>query len=159
VVGPHRAVPVRQSRRNYAAQELGYSFMIARNPRALLGAAIFALSALSSACVFAGAADYRFELGSAQATGPLQTDVAVRLLHTPNSKPVTDAVIFETKTDMGPSGMEDMAGKVAPAAPDTDGLYHFTVRTGMAGKWALHLSAKVQGETETVQGTVEFDAK
>jgi hypothetical protein len=25
----------------------------------------------------------------------------------------------------------------------------------MAGKWALHLSAKVQGETETVQGTAE----
>jgi hypothetical protein len=133
--------------------------MIARNPRALLGVATLMLSAISSTGTFAGAADYRFELASAQATGPRQTDVAVKLIHTPDGKPATDAVIFESKTDMGPSGMDDMAGKVTPTAPVTDGLYHFAVKTGMAGKWALHLSAKVQGETETVQGTVEFEAK
>jgi hypothetical protein len=133
--------------------------MIALNPRAVLGAATLVLSAISSTTAFAGAADYRFELGAAQTTGPRQTDVTVRLLHTPDGKPVADAVIFESKTDMGPSGMDDMAGKVTPAAPDKDGLYHFAIKTGMAGKWALHLSAKVQGETETVQGTVEFDAK
>ena len=60
---------------------------------------------------------------------------------------------------MGPSGMAAMPGKVVPVPPGKDGLYHFTTATGMAGKWALHLSAKVQGETETVQGTVEFEAK
>jgi len=140
-------------------QELGHSSMIARTLRAMLGAATFVLSAISSTGAFAGAADYRFELASAQATGPRQTDVAVKLLHTPDGKPVTDAVIFESKTDMGPSGMDDMAGKVTPTAPGKDGLYHFALKTGMAGKWALHISAKVQGETETVQGTVEFDAK
>ena len=133
--------------------------MIAWNPRTVLGAAILVLSAMSANGAFAGAADYRFELASAQATGPRQTGVTVKLFHTPDGKPVTDAVIFESKADMGPSGMDDMAGKVTPAAPDKDGLYHFTTKTGMAGKWALHLSAKVQGETETVQGTVEFDAK
>jgi hypothetical protein len=141
-------------------QELGFKFMIDRNPRAMLGAATLMLSAMSSTGAFAGVADYyRFEVASAQATGPLQTDVAIKLLHTPDGKPITDAVIFESRTDMGPSGMEDMAGKVTPTAPDKDGLYHFRTKTGMAGKWALHLSAKVQGETETVQGTVEFDAK
>jgi hypothetical protein len=133
--------------------------MIARNPHAIVGAATLVLAAFSSTGAFAGAADYRFELTSAQATGPRETDVAVKLLHTPDGTPVTDALIFESKTDMGPSGMDDMAGKVTPAAPDKDGLYHFTTKTGMAGKWALHLSARVQGETETVQGTVEFDAK
>ena len=133
--------------------------MTVRNPRAILGAAALVLPAISSTGAFAGVADYRFELATAQATGPRETDVAVKLLHTTDGKPVTDAVIFESKTDMGPSGMDDMAGKVTPTAPGKDGLYHFTTKTGMAGKWALHLSAKVQGETETVQGTVEFDAK
>jgi hypothetical protein len=133
--------------------------MIARNSRAALGTVTFVLSAMSSTGAFAGATDYRFEVASAQPAGAHQTDVAVKLVHTSDRKPVADAVIFESKTDMGPSGMEDMAGKVTPAAPDKDGLYHFAVKTGMAGKWALHLSAKVQGETETVQGTVEFDAK
>ncbi|MEI9983541.1 MAG: hypothetical protein WDN69_10240 [Aliidongia sp.] len=30
-------------------------------------------------------------------------------------------------------------------------------RSGMAGTWALHLAAKVQGEPETVRGTVNAD--
>ena len=52
--------------------------MIAWNPRAMLGAATLVLSAISSTGAFAGAADYRFELASALATGPSQTDVAVK---------------------------------------------------------------------------------
>lgn len=133
--------------------------MIARNPRAVLGAVMFVFSSMLSAAAFAGAADYKFELVSAKHTGDGKTDVAIQLVHTPDGKPVSDAVIFESKADMGPSGMATMPGKVAPVPPGKDGLYHFTTATGMAGKWALHLSAKVQGETETVKGTVEFDAE
>jgi hypothetical protein len=59
---------------------------------------------------------------------------------------------------MGPSGMAEMPGKVAPQAADPAGTYLFQTENGMAGKWALTLAAKVQGETETVKGAVTYTA-
>ena len=103
--------------------------------------------------------DYRFEVVQARPAGKDLTDVTVKLTHLPDGKPVPGAVIFQTKVDMGPSGMESMTGKVTPQKADPAGLYHFRMETGMAGAWALTLSAKVQGETDTVRGTVTFDAK
>lgn len=38
------------------------------------------------------------------------------------------------------------------------GVYKFRADFTMAGGWALWLQAKVQGEPETVQGTVVFRA-
>jgi hypothetical protein len=103
--------------------------------------------------------DYHFEVVKAQPAGKNLTDVTIRLAHDPDGKPVTGAVIFQTKVDMGPSGMGEMTGKVMPQPADPAGLYHFRTETGMAGTWALTLAAKVQGESDTVRGTVTFDAK
>jgi hypothetical protein len=108
---------------------------------------------------FAAAKDYRFELVETKPSGKNLTDVAVKLTHIADGKPVPGAVIFQTKVDMGPSGMGEMTGKVTPQKADPAGLYHFRTETGMAGTWALSLSAKVQGEPDTVRGTVNFDAK
>lgn len=69
---------------------------------------------------------------------------------------MTDAVIFESKADMGPSGMATMPAPVK-ALPPKDGIYSLEVVPGMAGTWALHLAAKVQGEPETVRGTVNAE--
>ena len=124
-----------------------------------LGAVLGAGAVLFGSVAFGAATDYRFEVAQSQATGEGKTDVAVRLVRMADNKPVTDAVIFESKADMGPAGMANMPGKVTPVPPGKDGLYHFAAQTGMAGKWDLHLAAKVQGEPETVRGTVEFDAK
>jgi len=41
--------------------------------------------------------------------------------------------------------------------PAKGGAYIFEVEPGMAGTWALHLAAKVQGEQETIRGTVNVD--
>jgi hypothetical protein len=50
-----------------------------------------------------------------------------------------------------------MATMTAPAkvvqASDAN-LYQLELEPSMGGNWALSLSAKVQGETETVNGTV-----
>ena len=129
------------------------------HPRALIGAAIFATSMLVAAFVLAAPNDYRFELVQAQPAGPGKTAVMVRLVHVPDSKPVAGAVLFDTKTDMGPGGMAEMTGKVSPLPADQPGLYRFQVETGMAGKWQLALGAKVQGEAGTVRGTVAYEAK
>jgi hypothetical protein len=107
----------------------------------------------------AGGKDYRFDVVQAQLAGKNLTDVTVKLTHVPDGKAVPGAVIFQTKVDMGPSGMGEMTGKVTPQTPNPAGLYHFRTETGMAGTWALTLTAKVPGEADTVRGTVTFDAK
>ena len=127
--------------------------------RAFIGTAMFAASTLVAAYGLAAPNDYRFELVQAQPAGAGKTAVTVRLVHVPDSKPVAGAVLFETKRDMGPSGMAEMAGKVSPLPTDQPWLYRFQVETGMAGKWQLALGAKVQGEAGTVRGTVAYEAK
>ena len=129
-----------------------------RARRTLMGAVIFTTLALVGASGQAVQADYRFELVSAQPAGPGKTMVTVRLVHVPDKKPVEGAVLFETKADMTPAGMADFSGKVNPLPSEQPGLYRFQIETGMTGEWRLVLGAKVQGETDTVSGTVGFEA-
>jgi len=114
---------------------------------------VLALAALPA---HAAAQDYRFELvGKPQLSG--QKDmVQIRLVRVSDGRPVAGAVIFESKADMGPAGMASMTAPVK-AMPSSDGIYSFEVEPGMAGTWAVHLAAKVQGEAETVHGTVNAD--
>jgi hypothetical protein len=117
--------------------------------RVLAGAIAFAPAFLPAQ---AAEADYRFEL-----VGTPQKDIVqVRLLHAADSTPVADAVIFETTADMGPSGMAAMAVPVKPL-PAKDGVYSFEIDPAMSGTYALHLAAKVQGEPDTVRGTITAD--
>jgi YtkA-like len=104
----------------------------------------------------AASTDYRFELVGKPLLSGQKDIVQIRLVHVSDGKPVPDAVIFESKADMGPEGMATMGAPVK-ALPSKDGVYSFEVEPGMAGTWALHLAAKVQGETETVRGTVNAD--
>lgn len=133
--------------------------MISNSLRAALGAGTLVVSGLLGSAAFAAATDYRFEVVSARTAGAGKTDVTVRLVHVPDNKPVPDAVIFQTRADMAPSGMPTMMGNVSPAAAQPPpGTYRLQVETGMVGNWALTLSAKVQGEAETVRATVPFSA-
>ena len=127
--------------------------------RAVIAAAFLVVSVLAAGDALAAPADYRFELVQAQPAGPAKTTVTVRLVHVPDNKPVAGAVLFESKTDMGPGGMAEMTGKVSPLPSDQPGIYRFQVETGMAGKWALNLAAKVQGEAGTVRGNLVYEAK
>jgi hypothetical protein len=125
--------------------------------RIVAGAFAFASGvALAALPALAAATDYRFELvGKPQLSGHKDI-VQVRLVHLADGKPVPDAVIFESKADMGPEGMATMGAPVK-ALPVKDGVYSFEVEPGMAGTWALHLAAKVQGEPDTVRGTLNAD--
>lgn len=120
-----------------------------------------AIAILASALIIqahAAATDYKFEIVSAQSAGPMKTDVTIRLVHVPDSKPVPNAVIFETHADMAPEGMPTMPGDVTQGTPQPGGAYRFQVATAMAGGWALTVSAKIQGEAQTVKQTVTFKA-
>src|SRR6266567_3251299 len=75
----------------------------------------------------AAATDYRFELaGKPQLSG--QKDIVqIRLVHIADSKPVPDAVIFESTADMGPQGMPTMPAPVK-ALPAKGGVYSSAYR-------------------------------
>jgi hypothetical protein len=52
-----------------------------------------------------------------------------------------------------------MFGKVTASISGQPGVYRFLTETGMAGKWELILTAKVQGEAGPVTGKITYDAK
>jgi hypothetical protein len=54
--------------------------------------------------------------------------------------------------------METMTAPITLAKAAEPGTYSFTTDLTMAGRWLLTLSAKVQGEQETVIGMVTFKA-
>ena len=121
----------------------------------LLGLAI----AAPSMNAFAGAADYSFEPVTVEVKNGAASELAVRLMHKPTGKPVTDAVLFRTRLDMSPDSMEAMMANHVAMPSDEPGIYRFKADLTMAGGWALKIMAKVPGEADTVLGTVVFKAK
>ena len=119
-----------------------------------IGVALAALGIMTAFASYAAPPDYRFELvGTPTATGGKST-VQLRLVHLPDQKPVIGAVVFETKADMGPDGMPTMAAPAKLLPETTPGIYRIEVAPDMAGNWAISVAAKVQGEAETVRGSV-----
>src|SRR5215831_16547994 len=125
----------------------------------------FAIAALGLVIVAAvpnadaGAKDYEFQPVSAEVKNGSGSEVAVRLVDKRTGKPVEGAVIFRTRLDMSPDTMDEMTAKHAAAPSSEPGVYRFKADFTMAGRWALKLQAKVPGETETVEGTIVFNAK
>jgi hypothetical protein len=126
--------------------------------RAVLSAACLIVTPFASP-VWAAPNDYVFEPVSVDVRNGIGRELAVRLVHKPTGKPVEGAVLFRTRLDMSPEGMDEMTAKPT-ALPSTEpGVYKFRADLTMAGGWALKVMAKVPGETETVEATVVFRAK
>src|SRR6201988_2545376 len=96
-------------------------------------AALFAAISLNGS-VFAGANDYVFEPVKAEVEKGDDVVVAVRLKHKASGKPVSDAVIVQTRIDMGPDGMAEMASPLAAVPSDEPGVYSFKADLTMAGR-------------------------
>lgn len=128
------------------------------NQKFVFAAAIFAMAIGLPGATFAGANDYAFEPVNAEVKQGNNVTVAVRLIHKATRKPVTDAVIVQTRIDMGPDGMGAMVSKLTPLPSTEPGVYAFKTELAMAGRWQLSLAAKVQGEPETVIGKITFKA-
>lgn len=119
---------------------------------ALLVAAALAFG--SSHGALAAAADFAFEAVTARVPPADNAIIDVRLVNKATGKAVSDAVIFQTRLDMSPDQMPEMATAVAPLPASEPGVYRFKADLDMAGRWALKLAAKVPGEQETVRGEV-----
>ncbi len=100
---------------------------------------------------------YMFELAApVQAAGGGKSVVSVRLMH--DGKPVSGAIVIQSRADMGPIGMASMTAPIKPLGEKLPGSYRFEVTNGPVWKkpdnWALSFKAKVQGVAQTVSGSV-----
>jgi hypothetical protein len=101
-------------------------------------------------------ADYRFEATQPRIKMDDNARVVIRLVHVPTGKPVPDAIIVKTHLEMAMEGMAPMVAKASRPQATGGGLYALQAPLNMAGQWSLHLSAKVQGEKDTVVGAVKL---
>ena len=133
----------------------------ARSARSLALVTAFAMLSLT-ACgekTPALSKNYEFSTATPEISMGEGAVVDVRLIHKATGKPVENAVIFDTRFDMGPDGMGGMAAAVETQGSPEPGVYRFKVAPTMEGRWGLTLSAKVQGESETVRGVVVVTAR
>ena len=122
---------------------------------AALGLAIIVVAPAA----FAGANDYEFQPAAADVKNGAGSEIAVRIVHKPTGKPVEGAVLFRTRLDMSPDSMGEMTAKHSATTSSEPGVYRFKADFTMAGGWAFKLQAKIPGESDTVEGTVVFNAK
>jgi hypothetical protein len=127
---------------------------------ALASIAVLALAVLSG-CGQGQPAKSAYVFSAVSTEVPMKGDavVDVRVIHEPTGKPVENAVIFEMRFDMSPDSMGEMAAPVAAQGSPAPGVYRFAVKPTMAGRWELKLGAKIQGEAETVRGSVVVTAR
>ena len=130
--------------------------MIKRYGRAAMAAA--ALSMAMTVSAWADVKDYEFQLVSREVSKG-DAVIAVKLVHKPSGRAIPDAVIFAKRIDMAPDGMGEMQAKLDPVPGGEPGTYQFKTNLDMAGRWALTLGAKVQGESGTVQTKLIVRAK
>ena len=104
----------------------------------------------------AASAGYNFELAGPAKSAGGKSVVAVKLTH--DGKPVTGAIIIQSRADMGPINMAGMTAPIKPLGEKPPGTYSFEVGNGPVwnkpDNWALTFAAKVQGVAQTVTGSV-----
>jgi len=124
-----------------------------------LGAALFAVAMLGTTAALADIKDYEFQLVDQTVQAGRDKVVTVRLVNKKTGTSVPDAVIFATRLDMAPDGMEEMATRITAVPGGEPGTYAFKANCSMAGRWQLSLGAKVQGETGTVESKLVVTAQ
>lgn len=126
--------------------------------RHTLAAALAACLTLAAQTAFAGAKDYSLDLVETTLPVGAGAILTVRLTDLRTGAPVEDAVIFATRMDMAPDGMETMTTPVTLLPAEEPGLYRFATDLVMAGNWRLSVAVKVQGEAETVEAELLLQA-
>jgi hypothetical protein len=126
--------------------------------RSLLAALTGAVLTGGPTVAFADIKNYEFKLVEPTVKTGSDKAIAVKLVDKTTGKSVPDAVIFATRLDMAPDGMQEMATKLTPLPGSEPGTYRFKADFSMAGRWQLSLGAKVQGETGTLESKLVIQA-
>jgi hypothetical protein len=149
-------MPLRRSIRRFVDKEIMKTSTAAR----AFSAALIGLSITGAPKrAFADIKDYEFQLVEPTVQAGADRIVTVRLVNKKTGKPVSDAVIFASRLDMTPDGMQEMVTKVTSVPAKEPGTYRFKANFSMAGRWQLSLGAKVQGETGSVESKLLVTAQ
>jgi hypothetical protein len=132
------------------------AFLAAGTREFVLTGAAIAVLVSSTGIVWADANDYVFEPVKTEIKSSNVATVAVRLVHKPSGKPVTNAVIVQTRIVMAHDGGAEMASAFVPLPSPEPGVHAFLAPLAMAGSWLLSVAAKVPGEPEMVVGKIIF---
>ena len=114
---------------------------------------------IGASALWAGADDYRFEIVSTDHRVGSGVTIELRLTDLRTGQPVEGAVIYATRMDMAPDGMEAMTSAVTALPAEGPGTYVLSTDLTMAGGWRFSVAAKVQGEPETVKAELELRAE
>jgi Cu(I)/Ag(I) efflux system membrane fusion protein len=72
--------------------------------------------------------------------------------------PPSGITVTSSRIDMGPEGMPTMSAPLRQVEAKTPGVLAFETDLPMMGRWALNITAKIEGQPEPVTGTVVFTA-
>src|SRR5437899_10793284 len=120
------------------------------NRKLLFASIVFAGAVNLTGSAFAGANDYIFEPVKAEVKKGDDVVVSVRLKHKATGKPVTDAVIVQTRIDMSPDAMGEMVSPVTPMPSNEPGVYSFKTDFSMDGRWLRSMPGTAGGQPEHV---------
>lgn len=109
--------------------------------RAILSA--FTLLLLGLTACNAAIQNVSFELVTPRVLEGPASEFAVRLVEKTTGKPVTDAVLERITLDMSPDGMAGMMETAESVPSPEPGTFRFKANLSMAGRWAVHLKAKL----------------
>ena len=121
----------------------------------LVGAALAAIMALTSYAI-TGADNYVFEAIQPEVKTSNVAVLAVRLINKTTKKPVTNAIIVDTRIEMAPDEGHQMSSAIAPLPSPEPGIFAFKAPLTMEGRWVMFLAAKVPGEPKPVQAKIIF---
>ena len=82
----------------------------------------------------------------------------VRLMGVEGAPAASDITVTSKRLDMGPDGMETMMAPLKQVTGNAPGVVAFETDIPMAGRWALTITAKVDGQPKPVSGVVVFTA-
>ena len=131
------------------------------NTTSFLRSLVLAQALTLAAAIGAQAApeDYSFKITDSEIHPGDGVILTVSLMDLRTNTPVAGAVIFTTRLDMAPEGMEGMTSPVEVLTEVAPGIYRLKADLAMAGNWRLQIAAKVQGEAETAQGELILGVK
>ena len=100
---------------------------------------------IGASALWAGADYYRFEIVSTDHRVGSGVTIELRLTDLRTGQPVEGAVIYATRMDMAPDGMEMMTSPVTALPAVVPGIYLFRTDLTMAGGMAVFGGGKGAG--------------
>ncbi|TDH62099.1 hypothetical protein E2C06_13015 [Dankookia rubra] len=128
----------------------------------LLRSAVLAALVAGCAGISEASRNYQFQVLDQQVRPSTNAEVRVLLVHLPDGRPVTGAVITNHKFEMSmPNAkiittlmVEGVGTPPVATVEEDNGVYLVHSVVPMAGSWTMVLEARVPGESVSIQGSV-----